>query len=121
MNILDLTQALNPLNGSLYIVIGGSDYYIETDDLLNLQTNQSIRFNSQSITAVATAQTINFSDRSGQVAFADANYMIIPYAYDSDGVLTPVKVPDSGKSASGFTVTNESGVALTFNYIALKL
>jgi hypothetical protein len=120
MNILDLPDiALNPLDGTTYIVQGGLDKSISTDNLLNVAHNQSVRFNSQALTT--GLNTINFSDRSGQVDFADTDYLVIPYAFDVDGIPTPVTLPPAGKAVSGFTVNNESGVDLTFNYIAIKL
>lgn len=117
MNILDLTQATNPANGKIYIVISGSDYYIDFDDFMNIHFNQSVRYNSQALST--GANTINFTDRAGQVAFSDANYMVIPYTFDSSGVFTPVVI--SSLTATGFTVTNSSGVSLTLNYFAIKL
>jgi len=83
--------------------------------------NPSFKFGSESIGSGSSPQFIDFTNRTGQTAFADAVYMILPYAYDTDGIFTPLKIPDSGKAAGGFDVVNESGVALTFNYLCFKL
>lgn len=118
-NILGQNQASNPIGGSLYIVIGGLDYYIDIDDLANLQTNQSIRFNQE--TLPSGSSKVLFATRTGQGDFADTNYLLICSAVDSNGLLAPVKVPVSGYDVDGFDVENESGISLTFKYIALKL
>lgn len=121
-NILDGTKITNPLLAQFYAVQGGLDCYIDSEDLLDLQyNNKALKFDSVALTSAGTAQTIDFTARSGQTAFADATYMIMPFAFDGDGVNTPVKIVPSSKVAGGFQVVNESGVALTFNYICFKL
>jgi len=121
-NITETTQATNPLAGIFYLIQGGLDKWIDYDDLFNLAVdNPSFKFGSESLGAGSSPQSIDFTNRAGQTAFADATFMILPFAFDVDGVFTPVTIVPASKVAGGFDVVNESGVALTFNYLCFKL
>lgn len=118
MNILELDQVFNPSGGTIYMVVGGVDKFIETPDFLNLKYNNSVRFNKQTITGLIT-NNILFTQRPGQESFADANYLLIPFTYDSTGLYVPVQFSNFTKD--GFNIYVDIDDSVTLNYLAIHL
>lgn len=119
-NINDITtELINGAGAKIYAGNGIIDVFMLFENLVAAKYNVSLKFNSQAIPDGET--TVNFTDKVGQAAYPDADYIIFPYAHDVDGVLTPVKIPPGDKTATGFKVDNESGVALTFIYLTIHL
>lgn len=111
VNILQLNNGIpanNPVNGYLYIVIDGKDYFISYEDLVKYQLVKN-KVRAGTINLIEGDNLITFKQDEEDSPLSNDQYAVIIYPNDGIDI--------SNKTASGFSVNSLQ--ARTLNYIAI--